>query len=401
LRGFLGLGLACVVALGVGACGSDSGDGGGGDSEGASKEPIKIGIAAALTGGISGFDLPPINGLKLAVKDINAAGGVDGRQLEIIESDTQGDINRGTTAAQQVIAKGAEILYVSCDYDFGGPAARVAGAKKMIAVGCPGSTLFGIEGVGPYAFTTGTATQIVGTVMARFAEKRGWKRPYLLNDTSIEYSKGICAGFKRAWQDMGGEFGGEDSFQNSDASIGSQVTRIRSAKPDAVIACTYLPGGPSAIKQIRDAGIDTPIVTTDGLDGEFWLEATPGLSDVYIPVPASIYGDDPEAPVQEFVKKYEAEYGEAPPSGLATLGYAVGEVIKQAVEAAGGSTKGDDLKKAFESTDGGFDVLFGKQVWSSASHIDQRRPMRMMEIQDGKYAYVETIEPEGVKFDAP
>ena len=88
---------------------------------------------------------------------------------------------------------------------------------------------------------------------------------------------------------------GADTFKNEDASIAAQITRIKSLpqEPDAIMLCSMMPGVVSAIRQIRAAGIKSMIINGSGVDGSYWLNAVPDLSNFYVPVQGSIYGDDP------------------------------------------------------------------------------------------------------------
>ncbi len=390
-----------VLALGASACGDDDDSGSDSGSQAqsteASKEPFVIGLPIARTGFLTVTDGPSSTGVELAVADLNREGGIDGRQIELVYSDNRSKIEEGARAAEDVIADGAEVIAASCDYDFGSPAARVAAQNNMVAISlCAGSPLFGIEGIGPLAFSMGTPTDpTVGAVMAAFTRKQGWKRPFLLKDLSLDYSKSVCNAFERDWKDAGGEIAGNDTFQNDDPTITSQVRAISSSDADVVVPCTYPPGGASAVKQIRGAGIDLPIVSDDGMDGAYWLEAIPNLSDFYYPAAASVFGDDPNEGVNKAVKDYEAKTGEAPPSAFALLGYGLVEVVKAAYEKAG-STDGDKMMEALQSFDEQ-PVIFGVQSFSAEHHQDVNRPMKILEVQNGKHSYVETVAPESTE----
>ena len=100
---------------------------------------------------------------------------------------------------------------------------------------------------------------------------------------------------------------GEDTFLNEDASIAAQITRIKALpeEPDAIMLCTMMPGAVSAIKQIRAAGINSMILNGSGVDGSYWLSAVPDLSNFYVPVQGSIYGDDPNPEVTTFNAKFK------------------------------------------------------------------------------------------------
>ena len=99
--------------------------------------------------------------------------------------------------------------------------------------------------------------------------------------------------------------------------------------------CTLPPGGASAIRQIRAAGIQTPILANVGMTDDYWISATPDLSNFYNPTMMSIFGDDPSPKVQEFVAAYTKKYGTRVPQAYASVGYLVIQAWSTAVKRAG------------------------------------------------------------------
>jgi branched-chain amino acid transport system substrate-binding protein len=388
--------LLAATVLVAGCGGDDEASGGGGDGAAAESDPIVIGAANGQTGFMSIFDIPSTNGQKLAVKEINAAGGVAGRKLELRVEDIKTDVNQIAPGALKLLDGGADVITTSCDYDFGGPAAREAQNQGKIGIGCAGAPLFGVQGIGPMAFNAYAATPTEGAVMAEFAMRKDFGKAFLLQDTAIEYSKTVCDYFEQHWTSLGGEIAGKDTFQNEDPSVASQVTRLEGSDADFVALCSYPPGGAAAVKQIRGAGIDMPIVGAGGFDGIYWLEGIQKLSDFYNPAVGSLHGDDPNQGVNDFIQSYTDEYGEAPASATYPLmGYTMIQAIARAVEAADGSTDGQALKAALE----GFkdeDLIAGPTTYTEACHISLGRRMQMIEIQDGKASFLETVEPESV-----
>jgi branched-chain amino acid transport system substrate-binding protein len=178
----------------------------------------------------------------------------------------------------------------TCDYDFGAPAfLQAQKARKISVFLCAEDAKAGVAGVGPYSFTAGVAAQLEGASLAEWGyDKQGYRDVYVLLDDSVEYTKSVCAGFDWLFSKRGGKIVDRDTFKNGDASVASQVTRLRTAmaagKVDAIVFCSYLPGGSSAIRQIRAAGIDLPILASSTFDGTYWLGAVPDLTNFYVPV---------------------------------------------------------------------------------------------------------------------
>lgn len=396
--------LALVVPLVLAACGGDDeeaappGETGDVAEEAECDEPFTVGGAMGLTGFITPWDLSTWNMAKLKIEEINAAGGLLGCEIETVESDTKSDINLGAVAAKEVLEQGADFVMVTCDYDFGGPAAREANAQGIIAFSpCAASPKFGAQGIGPYAFTMATGTPGQGAILAEWAYEQDYRSAYVLLDETVEYDRTLCGYFKERWSQLDGtSIAGEDVFKNGDPAISAQITRLKGLpeQPDFIFFCSYPPGGASALKQIRDAGIDLPVVTGESMDGDFWLEAVPNLSNFYNATYGSLFGDDPDPKVNELFDQYEQTYGERPILSHALTGYSVIEALETAAEKAG-SLEPDALKEALESFQDE-PLITGATTFTPELHMNVSREMRIMEIQNGSPAFVETFTPEQV-----
>jgi branched-chain amino acid transport system substrate-binding protein len=392
-----------LCVLFVAACGSssDSSSSSGGSASGSTEEsngPIVIGVANAKTGFMSAFDIPFSNGLALAVDNVNAEGGVLGRQLKTVDCDTKTEIPQGAACAAEVIEKGASVLMSSCDYDYGGPGGRVANEDGIISFACAASPKYGKQGVGETAFSVSQGTPTEGAVMAEYAyEKLGAKNAYLLRDTSLEYSKAYCQYFTERFEELGGQIVGSEDFANEDESIASQISNLRSAspEPEVIAYCSYPPGGASGLRQIRGAGIDTPIVSDTAFDGDFWVNAVPDLSEFYYPTPGSIFGDDEDPRWQEFVKEYEKATGEKPANAnYPGSGYTALELWKAAVEKAD-SLETDKVLPILEELNEQ-PTLNGPTTYKPDQHMALGRPMAIMQIQNGQNEFVERVTPKKV-----
>jgi branched-chain amino acid transport system substrate-binding protein len=382
------LAVALVASLGLVACGGGGSSDSGGSSD---NSPITIGIVVGKTGVLESYDVPAENMAKLAIADINKEGGIDGRQIKTVEADMKSKPELAGTAAAQVIDQGADVLLVPCDFDLGSPAALVAQKEGIIAVSlCAASTSFGPQGIGDLAYTMGLAAPTEGTSMAEWAhEKQKWNSTYILLDTTLDQNKQGTDAFRQTWDRLGGKLVGEDTFQQEDQSIDAQVSRISnlSEKPDFLYVSSYQPGFAQALKQIRDAGIDLPIVGGSDLDGDYWKNAVPNLSNVYFDAMASIYGDDPDAKINQLVDQFAKQTGNPPDVSAFLGGYAAVQAIQTAVQRAG-STDGEAMTKEMEQYDGEPFVL--KTTFTPELHISLNRTVRVMQIQNGKTSFVTT-----------
>ena len=178
-------------------------------------DDITVGFAIAQSGWMEAYDTPAATAAKIRIDEINANGGLLGRQIATVEADTKTDRAQAAKAGLQLIDEGADMMVVSCDYDFGAPAALSADAEGMISFFlCAEDVKAGIQGVGPYSFSGSVLAPVQGATMAEWSHaKRDAKTGYVLLDTTIEYNKGICTGFDWMFPRLEGtEIVGRDTF---------------------------------------------------------------------------------------------------------------------------------------------------------------------------------------------
>jgi len=395
MNGVLKCGVALGIALVLASCGSDDTTSGDTSASGAatsapkSDEPIVVGAAISLTGTFSQYDIPAYNFFKLKVDEINEAGGIDGRKIKLVEADARSDPAQSKVAGERVLEQGADIVLGTCDFDFGAPAALAAEqAGKLSFSTCAQSPKWGVQGIGPLSYTQAVATFSEGSALATFAAKKGWDDAFVLVDDTISYDREQCDGFKQIWK---GSVAGEDRFKNGDSSIASQITKIKQTNPGFIVLCTYPPGGPTALRQIRAAGIDVPIISGLAMEGEYWTDTVPEIGEYYVAAPVSVLGDDPNPKVNELVEAYRKEFGnDPPPVGLAMTGYSVGEAIEKAIKDAGGSVEGTDLAEALNKFDAE-PLVAGETTFTPELHVNTDREMVILQYVDNKPRFVDRV----------
>jgi branched-chain amino acid transport system substrate-binding protein len=381
------------LALPTAGCGGD-------DTPDAASEagdgPIVIGTANSLTGPLAPFELAINGGMDVAAEEINAAGGIDGRKLEIIHVDAKSDLNLSATATLEAIEKGADIVVPICDADLGGPGARAANDKGVLAITCAGAPGIGRQAIGPLTFNTYAGAPTEGAVSAEYMyETRGWRKAYFLCDQSVEYTKVLCKALETRWKELGGEIVGMDTFLQADTSIAAQATRLQNApEPDVVLLGSY-PAGSPALKELR-AVYDGPIMLAAAFAGTFWLAATPRLSNVWVPALGSSYGDDPRAEMNEFFRRFERKTGKAAlVDSYPILGYSLIQTLAKGIERAG-TTDGAELAAALDAFEDE-PLLAGDTTYSEDCHMPVGRSMLIIEYRNGKPSSTGTfVEPEQV-----
>jgi len=357
----------------------------------ADDKPITIGFAIAQSGWLHNYDAAPFQAAVMKIENINKAGGLLGREVKYRVLDTKTERERAASAGAELVQSGVDMLVVSCDYDFGAPAALAAQKANIISMSlCAADPKMGVQGVGKHAFTANSAAQAEGIAIAEYAQqKMGFKIAYVLEDLTIEYNKSACAGFRAAWNQGGGVIAGNDVFRNDDPSIAAQITRLQRVdpKPDAVFVCSFMPGGASAVRQLRAAGIETPILGNTAMVDNYWLNAVPSLKDFYLPAFMSLYGDDPRPEMNQFVQDFKARWGEPPVSSYSVLGYGLIEQWTHAVAEA--KTTDSDAVLAVMNAYRDQPFLVGPTSYTKDLHIQVNRPWLIMTVKDGSFRAVE------------
>ncbi len=364
-----------------------------------SGEPIIIGGALSLTGIQAPLDEPGLRGAQIAIKEINEKGGLLGRPVEFVNLDGKSDPATVGNVSVQLIEQGAVALVAPCDFDFGSPASREAQKAGLVGIStCASSPLYGSQALGDKQFTLSMWNTTMGAAGAEYAFKeKGWRTVYVVTDTFIDYTTSLSEYFIAHFKSLGGEVLFEDTYTQGDQDFSAQLARIQALEtpPDFIYISSYMPDLGTIIRTIREAGISAPIMGGDSYDTtELFLALgeTYG-SDIYF-VTHSWMGAEAGAKIEQFLARYQAEFGEAPDTAFVATGYDTIMILAQAIEATGG-TDGAALAKYLEETQ--FDLLTGKLDWTPAD--DGHEPDKeavLVELQAATPAFVSWIRPENI-----
>ena len=266
----------------------------------------------------------------------------------------------------------------------------------MLSIGCAGATAFGVAGIGPYHYNTYAGNPSEAATIVEYAyNELGYRKPYLLRDETIEYSKNLCELVEEHWATVAGKdtIAGVSTFLNDDPSIAGQISRINESGADSLIVCSFIPGGASALRQIRGAGIDLPIFGTSSFDGDYWIEAVPDLNNFHYPAPMSEWGDPTSNPLVDKVIKRTG----APPDVFTYLlhDYSAMYILKYAIEEAGGATDGASLKAVLD-TWVNHDSPTGPTTYTPDCHVPLKRPFGVVAIKDGVRKYIGNYQPKSI-----
>ena len=350
---------------------------------------LLIGAATSFSGWMAAFDTSPTRSAEIAIDDINAAGGVLGKKLRLSHIDTKTDPAQTARAAQDLVKQGVKMMLTACDFDAGAPAALVAQQSGIIAMSSCGADIkYGNLTIGNNVYTMATDSEGTGRILADWAtHKMGWKSAYALLDTFIEYDKSECRGFVARFKELNGDQSVvlEDTFKNADVSVATQISRYQSLpqKPQVMIICSVPPGLASAIRQIRSAGIDIPIVSGCGGDGSAWHSAVPDLNNYfYLNYSADAGVKELRPDAEAFFVKYEKRFGERPGSGQGITGYSVVQGWARAAQRAG-SVDTDKVRPELDKfTDE--PLMVGLTTYTPKLHTNLNRPMLTVAIKNTK-----------------
>jgi branched-chain amino acid transport system substrate-binding protein len=352
--------------------------------------PITIGWAFDSKGSMAPFDGPALAAAQVRVKQVNARGGVAGRQLQITTCDTQG--NKPATAkscAARLLGGGADIIFTTCDVDLAAPVVQEAINRGVLAVApCIGTDQMGPKRFGPkgrLAFTFGNVAQDEGSAMAEYAWRKGWRSASLATDTVIVYFKNVVQAFEARWKQLGGKIVTKETYQSAPGGGGNPaswqavVTRLNSKRADVIVTATAPPFGAQVpiMNGLRTLGNNTPILNSWAGDGAYWLPKNPQVSNYYFVTYASVFGDDQSKAVNALAKQIKAFTG-----GFLT-GPAAIDGIAIAISRAGGSTNGARLAAQMEKFKK-VPTLSGLVSFSPTLHAVFGRQYRVIRIEKNK-----------------
>jgi len=354
----------------------------------AASDTLLLGQVGSLTGAQATFGISTRNGIELALKEVNAAGGVKGKKVAIRVYDNQSKPEEAAQAVTRLITQDKVVLIL------GDVASSnsLAMAEKAQAAGVPmitpSSTNPSVTEKGDYIFRVCFIDPFQGFVMAKFAsENLKAKKAAILQDNKSAYSIGLKDVFKAKFVEMGGTIVATESYSQGDTDFRAQLTSIKKTKPQVVYVPGYYNDVGLIARQAREMGLMMPLLGGDGWDSEklFELggEALEGnyFSNHYSP-------DNPDPKVQKFIADYTAAYGGVP-DALAALGYDAAKVAVAALEKAK-DTSGPAVRDAIAQT---------KDFPGVAGNItldEKRNPVKsavVLKIEGGKTQFVTSINP--------
>lgn len=375
------LGVTMMGTL-LAGCGSESND-----------KEIKIGANFELTGGVANYGTQGLNGLKLAIKQANANGGVLGKQINLIIADNKSEASESASAATKLISSDKVRVLI-------GPAttsnvlatAQIATDNKIPLIAPMGTNpKITVENgqVKPYIFRSCFIDPLQGQVMAGFATNSlKAKRAAIYVDSSSDYSKSLAEVFRKEFEASGGQVVVEEAFLQKDQDFKATLTKIKAKNPDVVFIPAYYEEVGKIVKQAREIGVKAPLIGTDGWDDAKLVEiaGAEALNNTFFSSHYSV--QDKDASVKNFIESYQAEYKQEP-SVFAALGYDGGMMLIDAIKRAGS----DDPEKIRIALEKAKDIQVGTGIITMDKNHDPIKSAVVLEMKNGEKLFKEKINP--------
>jgi branched-chain amino acid transport system substrate-binding protein len=360
----------------------------------AAGEVILLGHVASMTGNEATFGDSSDKAIRLAIDEINAAGGVKGRQLAVKTYDDQGKPEEASVAATRLLVQDkAAVLLGEVASSRSLAMAPIADAKGVPMVSPsstnPKVTVDDDGKVRPFVFRVCFIDPFQGTVMARFArEKMNVKKVAILRDIKNAYSVGLADYFLSTFKELGGTIVDDQSYKAGDPDFKAQLTAIKGKGPEAIYVPGYYTDVGLIARQARELGMKQPLMGGDGWDSaklyEIGGKALDGsfFSNHYSP-------DDPSPRIQEFVAKYKARHG-AVPDSLAAQAYDAARIAADAMARAP-DLSGAAIRDALAATR---DYPGVTGIITIDEQHNAVKPAVVLEVRDNAAKWVATIAPD-------
>ncbi|MFC4311485.1 ABC transporter substrate-binding protein [Steroidobacter flavus] len=376
-----------AIALVLGGCGSKQDD-----------SSIVIGVVTAQTGVLASYDQPSLAGFRMSIDEINARGGLGGKHpVKLLVRDTRSDTATTAAAAQELVDEGAKIMITPCDADPSIVAGQVTQPAGVPTLTFCGSSPILPGAVGDMMFTTYPTDNLQATALAKHAYESGLRKVYLLVSPDTTYTSGLPEYFGKVFTKLGGTVVGKGSFSMNQPDFSVAVTTIRNLKeqPDLIMTAAYEPDFPAFVRQLRAAGVTTPVFGADALG----TPTIAGLGELANGVVFTSAGCATEgSKLEAFNQQFNKVTGHVPSSAYEVNGYEIGLLLDAAVKAATSMT-GTAIRDALDNLEN-FEAVTGTITYRGTRRIPVRS-VALLRYEGGKAQCLQSVTPAASEIPAP
>lgn len=345
-------------------------------------ETIKIGFLGDLTGTVAMYGKPTLVGMKMAAEEINAAGGVNGKKVEIVEADNRGDKQEGASVTQKFITRDKVVAVVGDPTTGITKVAAPIAQKAEVVLLSAGATGTGVVELGDYVFrNTLLDTVAIPALIDYFTQTMNYKKVAVVTSVDNDFSVGLTQVFKDAIKDKDITIVADEKIKDGDKDFSGQVTNIKATNPEIIFFSGYYTEGSLFMKEVRKQGMKVNMFGGDGLYSptliELGGEALEG-SMVYV-------GFSPEQPTPEtakFIETFKAKNNGQIPGLFETQGYDAVMILAEAMKRA--NSIDPKVFKAEVAKTKDF-----KGVSGTITFRDNREPVKspvyLLEVSGGKF----------------
>ena len=312
-------------------------------SEAPTGDTIKIGVSAPITGGLALYGESATKSVKLAVEEINAAGGVLGKQLEIAEIvDDKADSTEAVNAYNRLMSDGVVAIIGTYTSSCSIPMAERAQEEGMLLLS-PCATNAKLTLIGSNIFRACFIDPVQGPMMTQFAkDELGAKKAAVIYAKDDDYSNGLHESIVSSWADYGLEMVYEGESTSKDVDFSAQVSQVVASGADVLFYPCMLDQVPILVQQAREAGFEGAIVGGDAWDCSDTSGKENYFNNTYY---TNHYApEDPSEAVQAYVKSYTEAYGTDTLTSAGACYYDSVKMVAQAIEASGTGATADIIK---------------------------------------------------------
>jgi len=381
--------LSLTIIAGLLAVSSCQPAGSGGDK-------VRIGVFMSLTGSTANFGISSVNGIKMAADEVNAAGGINGKQIELLVQDDRSDASEAATIVTKFVTQDQVHAILGEVASSRSIAAAPIAQNAKVPMLTPSSTNPEVTKKGDFIFRSCFIDPVQGAAIAQFAARTlNAKRAALMVDRKNDYSTGLEIVINETFTRMGGQIVATQSYQEGDQDFNAQLTSLKGANPEVIFVPGYYNDVGLIAKQARDKGITVPLVGGDGWDSQqLYAIGGAALNGSFFTNHYSPFDTDPK--VQKFVSGYKSRYNSTP-DALAATAYDAALIMFDAIKRAN-SLDGTAIRDALAATKE-FPGVTGNVTFNS--NRDAVKPIIMIEIKDGgTYAVRARVEVEGAAMPA-
>lgn len=405
--------VACFVLggllAGCGSGGSNSGETGstgttgGSSASGAGLQPgdqtpdpnkIKIGLVASINGELKPWGMDSQNGALLAVDEINKAGGINGKQVQLLIEDSNSTPEQGKTAAERLISKGCVAVVGEVASGITAQIALAAQEKKIPVVAV-GATKTALPGIGDHVFRVCYTDDLQGPVMATFAyEELGLRNVAIVTDNKQPYSTALSQSFRASFEKQGGKIVDEQFYETKQTQFGPLLTNLKAKNPDGLFLSGYFNEVGPIVRQAAETGLNVKYLGGDGWDSAEIL--TSGGEAILGGFFCNHYNNKEDRPeVKTFLDKWNAAFGGVPGTTMGALGYDAIGLTLDALKRSGSDSDVDKLRTAISETEG-FAGVSGVITLKGKGGNPDKRALVVKLTKDGQ-VYEKAFEVQDVK----